>query len=44
MKAMAVALLTAIVTLSARDKAPVAYPDGFRSWTHVKSLVVGPDH
>ncbi len=20
------------------------YPDGFRSWTHVKSLIVGPDH
>ena len=23
---------------------PVPYPDGFRSWTVVKSLVVGPDH
>ncbi len=23
---------------------PVPYPDGFRSWTHVKSLIVGPDH
>jgi Cytochrome P460 len=44
MKALAIALLTALVTLSAPDKAPVAYPDGFRSWTHVKSLVVGSDH
>lgn len=23
---------------------PVPYPDGFRSWTVVKSLVVGPEH
>jgi Cytochrome P460 len=23
---------------------PVPYPEGFRSWTVVKSLVVGPDH
>ena len=37
-------LLTAMATLFADDKQPVPYPDGFRSWTHVKSLVVGPDH
>jgi hypothetical protein len=23
---------------------PVPYPDGFRSWTHVKSIIIGPDH
>ena len=22
----------------------VAYPDGYRSWTHVKSMVIHPDH
>jgi hypothetical protein len=34
----------ATMTLFAQDKASVPYPDGFRSWTHVKSLIVGPDH
>lgn len=29
---------------SAAPPAPVLYPDGFRSWTHVKSLIVGPGH
>jgi hypothetical protein len=43
-KALAVALLTAMVTLFAQDKSTVPYPDGFRSWTHAKSLIVGPDH
>lgn len=37
-------VLAATMTLFAQDKASVAYPDGFRSWTHVKSLIVGPDH
>lgn len=23
---------------------PVAYPDGYRSWTHVKSMVIHADH
>lgn len=41
---MAVGLLTTMATLFAQDKQPVPYPDGFRSWTHVKSLIVGPDH
>lgn len=27
-----------------KPQAAVPYPDGFRSWTHVKSLVVGPGH
>jgi Cytochrome P460 len=43
-KALAVGLLTTMVTLFAQDKTPVPYPVGFRSWTHVKSLIVGPDH
>jgi hypothetical protein len=29
---------------NAHQQDPVPYPDGFRSWTVVKSLVVGPDH
>ena len=41
---LAMGALTAIVTLSADDKQAVPYPDGFRSWTHVKSIIVGPDH
>jgi len=41
---LAMGVLTGIVTLFADDKQPVPYPDGFRSWRHVKSLVVGPDH
>jgi hypothetical protein len=36
--------MTGALTSFAQDKAPVPYPDGFRSWTHVKSLLVGPDH
>src|SRR5262245_12303359 len=41
---IAAGLLTTVVTLFAQDGSPVPYPDGFRSWTHVKSLIVGPDH
>ena len=41
---LAMGALTAIVTLFADDKQAVPYPDGFRSWTHVKSIIVGPDH
>ena len=37
-------LLTTMATLVADERQHVPYPDGFRSWTHVKSLVVGPDH
>ena len=32
------------IAIHAEDKAEVAYPDGFRSWQHVKSIVVGPEH
>jgi len=41
---LAICVLTAMATLFADDKQPVPYPEGFRSWRHVKSLVVGPDH
>jgi hypothetical protein len=30
--------------LSAPSDAPVAYPEGYRSWTHVKSALVSPTH
>jgi hypothetical protein len=40
----AVGLVTAMATIFAQDNPKVPYPDGFRAWTHVKSLVVGPDH
>ena len=35
---------TAVLAASAGDRPLVPYPDGFRSWTVVKSLVIGPDH
>jgi hypothetical protein len=43
-KALAIGLLTTMATLFTQDKMLVPYPDGFRSWTHVKSLIVGRDH
>ena len=37
--------LAAIAAIAASAEAPpVPYPDGFRSWTVVKSMVVGPTH
>ena len=41
---LAVGLLIAMATLFAQDTPAVPHPDGFRSWTHVKSLIVGPGH
>ena len=41
---LAAGLLIAMATLFAQDKPAVPHPDGFRSWTHVKSLIVGPGH
>jgi hypothetical protein len=37
-------MMTAAAVPSADDRQPVLYPDGFRSWVVVKSIVVGPDH
>jgi hypothetical protein len=41
-------LLLATFTLSsaavAADPPPVPYPDGYREWTHVKSMVINPGH
>lgn len=37
--------LTAVTLLTLAIAAdPVAYPEGYRSWTHVKSMVIHPDH
>lgn len=44
LKPLAVGLLTGMVTLFAQDEPPIPRPAGFRSWTHVRSLVVGPGH
>ena len=31
-------------SVAADAGATVAYPDGFRTWSHVKSGVIGPQH
>ncbi|OFV85207.1 MAG: cytochrome C [Acidobacteria bacterium RBG_16_64_8] len=39
--------VTAIATAApafAADPAPVAYPEGYRNWTHVKSMVINQGH
>ena len=41
MKWIAIVALAA-VPLHAAD--PVPYPDGYRQWTHVKSMVINPGH
>lgn len=42
------ALLAAVLTwqpsVSADAQAPVAYPEGFRLWSHIKSGLIGPAH
>jgi hypothetical protein len=37
-------LVFAGAALAGQAAHPVSFPDGFRSWQHVKSLVVGPEH
>lgn len=41
--AAVVVALVAPALFAAQTPPPVAYPEGFRSWQHVKSVVVGPD-
>lgn len=38
--------LVALAALSAATPttAPVPYPEGYRHWTHVKSMLIGPGH
>jgi len=42
-------MLTGLVLVTAayafaKDAAPIAYPEGYRHWTHVKTMVLMPDH
>ena len=36
-------VIVPLLTFAAATRS-VAYPDGYRSWTHVKSMVIHPDH
>lgn len=38
-----VVLASSVFARSGADE-PVAYPDGYRSWTHIKSMVIEPGH
>lgn len=39
------ALAAAVVALAAQSPNPIGYPDGYRNWTHVKSMVIhDPSH
>ena len=38
------AILAGTCLVQAQNKAVVPFPDGFRTWRHVKSTVVGPAH
>jgi hypothetical protein len=43
--ALAAVTLTLAVTTTASEAVPaVAYPANYRSWQHVRTIVVGPDH
>ncbi len=43
MKRIVAMLLFPAIALAA-DPAPVAYPEGYRDWTHVKSMVINQGH
>ena len=36
--------LSIVPPLFAADTAPVPYPQGYRQWTHVKSMTINPGH
>jgi Cytochrome P460 len=44
MKKVALALLLATTSLSAAAANQVTYPEGFRNWNHVKSMVINKGH
>ena len=44
MKLSALVLVLASASALAADPAPVPYPEGYRNWTHVKSMVIQPGH
>lgn len=37
-------LAASAVCLIAAAEAPIAFPEGFRNWTHVSSAIVGPEN
>ena len=41
---LALPLLLAASSANAQSSSAVAYPDGYRTWTHVKSTMIGPTH
>ena len=44
-KTFAILLMTIAAAIRAAEKPPeVPFPDGYRSWLHVKSVVIGPEH
>lgn len=42
--ASSVVLVVLAALAAAKDGARIDYPEGFRHWTHVKSMVLLPDH
>lgn len=44
MNRIALLLALAAAPAFAADPAPVPYPEGYRGWTHVKSMVINPGH
>jgi Cytochrome P460 len=41
---LCVVLLATVAVIRASDSPDVPYPREFRSWQHVKSIVIGPEH
>jgi hypothetical protein len=41
---LALAALLAVTSHAADAPSPVPYPEGYRQWTHVKSMVIQPGH
>ena len=41
---LAILLMIAAAIAAAEKTAEVPFPDGYRSWQHVKSVIVGPEH
>lgn len=42
--AVAVTLAMAVTTMARASTTAVAFPTGYRSWQHVRTIVVGPEH
>jgi len=43
-RTFAILLMIAAATAAAENPAQVPFPEDYRSWQHVKSIVVGPEH